>query len=184
MVALKGFDIDTHYNSLRRGNLTYSFRGVLTKGLMDFVFDDIEEALVNKPERKIVRKRIFNVLVELIQNLYKNTSGSSLPFEMNEVMVIVQRVDNDYEVITGNFLEKDSIKVIEARMKMINYLTSEELDNLYRGVLSSGSITKKQGAGLGFIDIARRAKSNFDHQFSPVDHQYSFFTVKTLVKVA
>lgn len=183
MVALRDFDIDKHYTQLRQGHLMYSFRGVLSEGLMDFVFNDIEEALINKPEKKIVRKRIFNVLVELIQNIYKYTSDSGLPFEMNEVMVIVQRVDDGYEVITGNYLEKEVMRALEARMKMINYMTDEELDNLYRGVLSSGSITKSQGAGLGFIDVARRSKSDITHQFDAVDQQFSFFTVKAIVKV-
>lgn len=184
MVALKGFDIDTHYNSQRQGNLTYAFRGILSEGLIDFVFNDIEKTLINKPEKKIIKKRIFNVLVELIQNIYKHTSDSDLPFEMNEVMVIVQRIDEGYEVVAGNFVEREKIKELEARMKMINYLTHKELDNLYRGVLSSGTITKNHGAGLGFIDIARRAKSDLDHQFDAVDQKYSFFTVKTVVKAA
>lgn len=183
MVALKGFDIDAHYTQMRQGSLTYSFRGILSKGLMDFVFMDIEEALVNKPEKKIVRKRIFNVLVELIQNIYKYTSDSRLPFEMNEVMVIVQRLEVGYEVITGNYLEKDIMQVIEARMKMINYMTDDELDNLYRGVLSSGTVTKSQGAGLGFIDVARKSKSDLTYQFDAVDKDFSFFTVKALVKI-
>lgn len=179
MVALKNFDIDSHYKSMRDGKLAYSFRGVLTEGIMEFVFQDIEEALINKPEPRLIRKRIFNVLVELIQNIYKYTS--ELALEANEVMVIVQKKDNIYEIISGNYLEKNVIKTLQTRVSMINYLTGEQRDELYRGVLTSGLISRQNGAGLGFIDVARKSKNDLYYQFDNVDERYSFFTVKAFV---
>lgn len=172
--------MNSHYGELRKGSLIYSFRGISSQFAMEDVFLDIEQALMYNPKVKIIRKRIFNVLVELIQNIYKYSA--SLPVADKNVLVIIQETIHGYEVICGNYLESKLINMLEARANMINYLKSGQLDELYLQILQTGMVTEQQGAGLGFIDVARKSKSKLMYQFNEVDNTYSFFTLKTIIK--
>lgn len=178
---VKDFNIDVHYHRMRKGYLVYSFRSRLNREIMQVIFQDIEKALKDEPENKVIRKRTFNVLVELIQNIYNYTSSLSL--EASDVLIIVQRITQGYEIITGNFLVQEGVNSLESRLRLINYLTQEQLDEVYRGVLASDSAPKETGAGLGLLDVVRKSGSSFDFKINAVEDGFNFFTLKSLVKV-
>ena len=43
------------------------------------------------------------------------------------------------------------------------------------------AISDKGGAGLGFIDIARKTGSPLEYHFEPLDDKNSFFLLKTSI---
>lgn len=179
-MVMINFNVDIHYHRMRKGYLLYSFRDVLTPELMQVIFQDIEEKLINESEDKIVQKRAFSILVELIQNIYNYTSSFFL--KAPEVLVMVQKTDEGYELITGNFLEQKGVNLLESRLRMINFLNEEQLDNVYRGVLANKRISKQHGAGLGLLDVVRKSRNNIYFKIDAVDERLSFFTIKSLVK--
>lgn len=178
---VKDFNIDMQYHRMRKGYLVYSFRNRLTPEIMQAIFQDIEKALKGESENKLVRKRTFKVLVELIQNLYNYTSSVSL--KASDVLIMVQRISEGYEIITGNFLVQERANSLESRLRLINYLTEEQLDEMYRDLLARESASKEQGAGLGLLDVFRKTGSSFDFKINAVDDGINFFTLKSLVKV-
>lgn len=180
MIGIGKFDMNSHYGELLKGSLIYSFQGISSQLAMEEVFLDIEQALMYNTKVKIIRKRIFNVLVELIQNIYKYSA--SLPVSDKNVLIIIQETIDGYEIISGNYLESKFINMLRARANMINYLKSGQIDELYLQILQSGMVTEQQGAGLGFIDVARKSKSKLMYQFNEIDDTYSFFTLKTIIK--
>jgi hypothetical protein len=43
------------------------------------------------------------------------------------------------------------------------------------------AISEKGGAGLGFIDIARKTGNPLEYHFEPIDEKNSFFLLKTSI---
>lgn len=148
---------------------------------MQTIFQDIEEALKKECKNKITHKRIFNILVELVQNIYNyNCSrGAQAP----EVLVMVQRTDEGYEVITGNNVEQEKLNNLESRLRIINYLDEELLDEVYKGVLLRENSAKETGAGLGFLDVIRKSGNVINFNIDAVDEGAHFLTIKSLVKI-
>lgn len=146
---------------------------------MKIIFQDIEKNLIDYSENKLIRKRTFKILVELIQNIYKNTSSLSL--EARNVLIMVQKTEEGYEIISGNFLKQKSVNLLESRLRMINFLNEEQLEQIYRGVLANERISKTQGAGLGLLEVVRKSGKNVDFQIDAVDEKICFFTIKSLV---
>ena len=163
-----------------QGLRIYSFKGMLTDKFMENIFQEIEEVLVKEPEPKVIRKRVFNVLVELIQNIYTYTA--SLPLAYRDMLLLVQKTKRGYELIAGNFIDEKGIKKMESKLRAISYLTEDQLDKVYTRLLALKMAPRKETGGLGLLEIARKTNRNVDFQSSPVDEGFAFFTIKTLVK--
>ena len=42
-------------------------------------------------------------------------------------------------------------------------------------------LTHKGGAGLGFVDMARKSGQKLHFDFEPIDEHFSFFSLKTII---
>jgi len=66
-------------------------------------------------------------------------------------------------------------------LENVNTLSKPDLDILYKKQLKEGSLSKKGGAGLGFIDIKRKTGKNLEFHFLPVNKSHSFFLFTTTI---
>ena len=58
-----------------------------------------------------------------------------------------------------------------------------EIRKLYREIIQNMELSSKGGAGLGFLDMARRSGQKLQFAFEPIDEQHSFFYMMTIIKV-
>jgi hypothetical protein len=63
----------------------------------------------------------------------------------------------------------------------INSLNQDELKQLHKEKMRETAISDKGGAGLGFIDIARKTGNQLEYHFEPIDEKNSFFLLKTSI---
>lgn len=60
-------------------------------------------------------------------------------------------------------------------------LDREGLKALWKETLKGDTPTGSKGAGVGFIDIARRARGGVEFDFLRLDDENTFFTVKAYI---
>ena len=82
-------------------NVILSFKGIVTPKLLTSVLHIMEAKMDSLQEAQRTRKKVFNVLVECLQNLYHHVDESPLPIskeilERNSALVlIVKENEND-----------------------------------------------------------------------------------------
>ena len=139
----------------------------------------MESKLDTLQEEPKIKKKVYNVLVECLQNLYHHLDEVSQ--DQNEkirsAIFMIGKIDNSYNIITGNYIKNVNIEGLKKRLDHINILTKEELKEYYKLVLNNGEMSMKGGGGLGMIDIARKTGQKLNFDFSPVDEKYSFFSL-------
>jgi len=96
-------------------------------------------------------------------------------------MLIVQKVDRGYKIITGNFVKADNVERLEEKIKKINRSSHEEIKELYKFILNHQRISAKGGGGLGLVDIARKTGNKLEYTFKEYNDKYSFFYLDILV---
>ena len=85
-----------------------AFKGNISSELISNVLEVVEARLDEYKESSKIRKKVYNVLVESLQNLYHHIE--TLPEVMHEEfdarfgILVVSRIDNRYMISTGNFL--------------------------------------------------------------------------------
>ena len=88
---------------------------------------------------------------------------------------------NGYRILTGNFIRTVEVPALEQKLEKINAMSSEELKEYYREKLSTTELSERGGAGLGFIDMARKSGQKLEYNFQPVKEGIQFFTFSVAI---
>ena len=171
------------YDNLERNNIMLSFKGDFTSDLLSSILNIIENKMEHLEKDPRVRKRVFSILLECLQNLYQHneTIGSKTdtimrPEDKTGIVMIAKNVTG-YSVFTGNLMMNEGVDLLKDKLEDINAMGKEELKELYKHVLNNGQMSAKGGGSLGMIDIARRSGKKLDYGFIPFDDNHSFFSL-------
>lgn len=180
------FDINKYYEQLNQGEVLLAFKGSITSDLISNVLEVIEEKLDDLSETSKIRKKVYNVLVESLQNLYHHID--ELPddirgdLESNFGILVISRVDsNAYCITTGNFVESGKIKFLKDKIDKINSLSQDELKDMYKFILNHQKLSAKGGGGLGLVDIARKTGNKLEYNFESLTSEYYFFSMDVTI---
>ena len=142
------------------------------------------EGNIGNKEDIALRKKIFNIIVELCQNIYKHADEPETGKHGKSGILLIGEKDGDYVVTTGNLILNSKIAPLCAALDKVNNADFDELENHFTKIIMQEEDVNKKGAGLGFLDIKMKSKNNLSYYFSPAEGDYSFFEiqVKTSVK--
>ena len=172
-------DIYDFYDKMERNNIMLSFKGDITSELLTSVLQMLVSKLDSMQEGPKTKKKVYNVLVECLQNLYHHMDevAPEQDDKIRSAIFMIGKTDAQYHIITGNYIKNDNVASLKKRLDEINLLTKEELKEYYKAVLNNGEMSMKGGGGLGMIDIARKTGEKLNFSFSPVDDKFSFFSL-------
>lgn len=158
--------------------LTYG--GFLTQGLIAGMTNALEEEVASNENAAKVSSSIYTIFIELAQNMM-NYSKSHIDESVQSKGLIVVGSSADgsgYYIVSRNVIDgRDKLKIQE-RLEEIEGLDKEALRELYRAKRKSAKDVHEKGAGIGFIEIARRC-DKIDHSFTQINENRFYFTLKT-----
>ena len=179
------FNIENYFSDQSNGDVILFYKGNVDSDVINHVLDTVEDKMVAVNEQSKLRKKVYNVLVESIQNLYHHVEKVPEDFEDQTsekfCLLVVKKVKGGYNIITGNFVHADNIDTLEEKIKRINNSSREEIKELYKFILNHQRISAKGGGGLGLVDIARKTGNKFEYAFKEYNDRYSFFYLNILV---
>jgi hypothetical protein len=177
------FNLDEFYNKLNSGNVLLAFRGSISTEVINTILESVEAKLTGANEDiKIIRK-MYNVLVESLQNLYHHIDDfpQLADFGAKFCIVVIVKTENGYKVTTGNFIIPDKIKVLKDKIDKINSLNDDDLKDMYKFILNHQKLSAKGGGGLGLVDIARKTKNKLEYLFQNYNDDFYFFNLDILI---
>lgn len=173
-------NIHDFYNMMEDGNIMLSFKGEVTSDLLTSILQIMESKMETLDEPPKIKKKVYNILVECLQNLYHHIDEDDALTAANEktaLFMIRKNDDGEYSIMTGNYIANENIHVLKTRLDKINSMDKEELKDYYKEVLNNGEMSAKGGGGLGMIDIARKSGKKLDYDFAKIDDKFSFFSL-------
>ncbi len=172
-------DIYGFYDKMEQNNIMLSFKGDITSDLLTSILQIMEAKLDNFQEEPKIKKKVYNVLVECLQNLYHHMDDATAGNDekVRSAIFMIGKMETHYNIITGNYIKNENIANLKRLLESINKLNKEELKEYYKEVLNNGEMSLKGGGGLGMIDIARKTGGKLNFDFTPVDQKYSFFSL-------
>jgi len=132
-------------------------------------------------------KAIFSVFVEQVTNILmysaeKEQYSQPPDYELVNVsigtVIMGNRTDkrDTFFVQTKNAIKDEHIKFLKERIDYLNTLDKNGLRQYYKERMRSDSDSpESQGAGLGLIEIARRATAPIGYSFEQISEGLSFF---------
>jgi hypothetical protein len=179
------FNIEEYFSGINDSNTVLAFKGNITAEVINQSLESVENKLTQAGEDSKIIKKIYNVLVEGLQNLFHHVD--ELPDSIVEkfghkfAVFSIQRIDGGYRVVTGNFIPSEKIKFLKDKIDKINSLSEEELKDMYKFILNHQKLSAKGGGGLGLVDIARKTKNKLDYTFQSFNDDYYFFNLEVII---
>jgi hypothetical protein len=129
-------------------------------------------------------RRVFAIFVEQMQNMIRysaerepNMMATDGP-DVRYGMIVINRVDGGFVVETGNVVRHDEVDRLRYRLEQIRTKNRGQLIALYKEKLRDGLGEPERAAGLGFLEIARRASKPIDFDFAKIDDNFWYFTLR------
>ncbi len=151
-----------------------SFDGDIDDTIIQDAFEITEKNFDNHSIPTNIRKKIFGVVVESLQNLYHHLDAppSSANKGKKWAAFILSKSENSFQIKTKNFLDINNHLPLRMRMEQINTLEKDDLKSLYKLILSNQKFSEKGGGGLGLVEMVRRSGNKIDYEFEKYDNNF------------
>jgi len=171
---------DLHQTMLDH-NLILVYEGEFTQEITKSVLAMAERNMDSSGEESSIKRKVFNVMVECLQNIVKHADDVE---ENHSAIFMIGKHENEYLIVSGNPIKKDEIDGLKSKLENINGLDKDGLKALYKDIIKNTEISDKGGAGLGFVDMARKSGQPLEFDFLDMDDNNAFFCLKTSIKRA
>ena len=152
------------------------FSQELTKTLLAFT----EKKFSMDKLEDMVKRKIFNIMVEMLQNISKNMITEEIDSSYTPMFMIIE-AEEHYKLISSNTIYDENIPKIKNRIDEVNSLDAAGLKQLYKKVRLNNSFSSVGGAGIGFIDMARKSGQKMNYKFQNIAPEFSIFSLLVTV---
>ncbi len=178
--------------TLHEGGVIFAYSGYVTEPVLSGVGEALKQKLtIDDADTKTLRS-VFAVFVEQMQNIIRYSAEkveSPLPpaaderalKELRYGILTIGKEGADYVVCAGNLVERADVPRLHARLSRIREMNKDELKVLYKEQLRAEPEAGSKGAGLGFMEIARRASRPIEFDFADLDENHAFFALKATI---
>lgn len=172
-------------DDLNQRGVIFCYSGFVTEEVLTGIAKALRTKLELDDTDSKTAKSLFSVFVEQVQNVVRYSAereaDSNDENELRYGVITVGRKDEKYFVSCGNMIREDDVARLKESLTRIQGLDKDGLKALYKETLKGETPEGSKGAGVGFIDIARRASHGFLFDFMPVDGDHSYFCLQAFV---
>jgi hypothetical protein len=139
--------------------------------------------MIKEEDYNTVQKKVFHVMVECLQNISKHAENRNniVTSKDGRGIFMISKDKSEYNVTTGNVVDNDKVVILRDILESINKLDKEGLKKLYKQQMREGRLSERGGAGLGFIDIARKTGQKLIYSFLTINEEKSFFVLTSTI---
>jgi hypothetical protein len=129
-----------------------------------------------------LQKRIFTVLIELLQNMAEFSPGITAEKEFGMPVAMI-KTDGDFFVVTsGNLIRKDDVEHLREKLELINGEDGRGKKELLRKALATQDMEVKSTGYLGLLEIARHSGEKLEYSFVDVNDEFSYYVVEVKLR--
>lgn len=158
------------------------FNGTFSQGLIEEIGNALKKYLQSEPASSSLD--VFAVYIEVAQNIqhYSATQNYS-DTDASATVVIGRDEDGNYVITAGNVVETEDGQALCDRINELAVMDKAQLKAAYKEQLRKPrEENARQGAGLGLIDIARKASAPISCSLRPVNpSQRQFFSLRVVI---
>ena len=170
---------------LREAGILVSFSGSFSHSIIEELGTAVKKYLETADSTPSAMMDVFSVYIEAAQNV-RNYSERRLAAGADKadldanILVIARRQDH-YEISAGNTIVAADVARLSARLDQLAGMDKAGLKALYKEQLRKERTSDEDGAGLGLIEMARRASEPLRYGFTPIDADSSYFSLSVVI---
>jgi len=181
------FDLLNFHEVMKKDSVMFCYSGPISQATIEGIGKtlrmnmEIEEAGFN------VSQSVFSIFVEQMQNVLnysaENLSRDKEPDkELRVGILVISHVEDGFAVYCGNLIYNNDVDKLKEKIESVRDLNKEELKQLYKKKRKESTDSESKGAGLGLIEMARKAGQPIEYGLTSVNDIYTFFSIKVVVR--
>lgn len=174
------FSLQQTYNQQR---IMLCFNGPLTKSLIEEIGKALRNYMEHEHATPSSAMDVFGAYIELTQNIrhYAARKGWG-EGDASATVVIARDTEGRYVVSAGNILDGTDGPALEARVRRLASMDKTQLKAEYKEQLRKPRDEAAcTGAGLGLIDLARKASEPLSCSLRTLDDGRAFFSMRVVM---
>lgn len=170
---------------LNRQGVLLCLNGPFSHGVIEEFGKAVRTYLENEDVKKSSLSDVFSVYVEQTQNVHNYFAQADIPDSERQricaSVVMIGKVGEKHVVGSGNFVKERDTQPLVARLEQLRGLDKAGLKALFKEQIRKELPAVSVGAGLGLIDMARKASEPLRYSMRKIDEQFSFFSLRVLL---
>lgn len=157
------------------------FNGPISRSLIEEIGNALRNYLKSEQASPASALDVFAVYIELTQNI-RHYAAQSLIAGADTATVVVSFKNGHYHISAGNLVRFEDGEALVKRVEMLADLDKAELKRKYKEQLRKPrSEDSVSGAGLGLIDMARKATAPMVSSVKSVDPTRAYFSLSVQI---
>jgi hypothetical protein len=175
------------YQDAKSKNVIFYYCGPIAHASIEGVAQTLRKNLEYEEAGNLTSQSVFSVFIEQMQNILNYSAERLANTETVENglrvgVVVIGHVQNGYYILCGNKVYNSDIAVLTQKIESVCHLNKEELKVLYKERRRMEPAAGSKGAGLGLIEMARRGSEPMEYSFTPINPDFSFYTIRVVVR--
>ena len=174
-------------NQLLDQGITFAYSGYMTEQILTGIGGAIRRKMELDGTDRNIARTVFSIFVEQVQNIirysaeFEEDDSQEPEGDLRYGVLTVGYKDGTYFVCCSNMVERRDVERLRSSLEQIKSMDKIELKKLFKETLRGETPEGSKGAGVGFIEIARRAKKGFEFDFSEVSEDRSYFILNAFI---
>ncbi len=170
---------------LNQQGLFFCFGGPISQELMVGIGDTLRNKMKFDDADSSTIVKVFSMFVEQSQNIIHYSAEKTPPGAEKAEMssgIIGVGYDNDYYYVScGNIVYNEVVDSLREQLSKLQLMSRDELKRYYKERRKNDTPETSKGAGLGFIELARKSVKPIEFDVQEIDEEFSFFSLKTTI---
>jgi hypothetical protein len=157
------------------------FNGPINAALIEEIGRALRDYLNHQQEAPTAVADIFAVYIEMTQNIRRYADLHPELAGASSAAIVVSREDEHYVISAGNVVTRDDGMTLKGRVDELADLDRAALKALFKTQLRQPREDLNGSAGLGLIDMARKATRPLSAAVRDIDADRSFLSLRVVL---
>ncbi len=177
ITTFKGEAVSQLERIMAENNVYLVWSGHFSSDVGKEVLSFTETKLSEEDVASGVRRKVFSILVETLENVAKYSPGLETEEKFGMPVAVIRLYRGTYSLTTGNLIENDKVTQLKDKLDNINNCDKTQLKELFKKAILEQSIDSESTGNMGLLEMARKSGNKLDYQFDRINDQYSYYTL-------
>lgn len=163
-----------------RQNIILCFNGPVTAPLIEEIGTALRKHMEGLQEAPSAVADVFSIYIEMAQNIRRYAQAKSFTNETS-TLLISRDTAARYVISASNIVSHDDGQALIERVQQLAQLDKDALKAAFKTQLRQPRSTLSGSAGLGLIDMARKASAPLQHSLQMLDNGRALFILRAIL---
>ncbi|MBK9176508.1 MAG: hypothetical protein IPM46_09255 [Flavobacteriales bacterium] len=149
--------------------VVFAHHGPVDHAMKERLMAQAEAYSLEIADSVVLRKRLFNVMVEGLDNLTLHTVSA----HGESCFATLLDSGSGYRLFLGNTVPVSTAEMLAHRVQVLNDMSDTDLKEHFLMLLANDGRTERGGAGLGLVTMARKSGRGLTAHVIPLDQGHA-----------